>query len=167
MPIRMSIKPKPCESFLAKNLTSLGIVMLFGFLSLSLAINSHQVLIRFCFRTHESEPTPFLYPFLPRLDSQCFDMPANSGFNSLCLHTESIKLPDYNTVQDPYLKQLGSNIRNAVSIKSNSGDSPLLWINLIALLYCTIAIPVLSIVYGINYGKYNQTILLLCIIGFT
>ena len=46
-------------------------------------------------------------------------------------------------------------------------SSPLWWINLIALLYCTAAIPILSIVYGINYGKYNQTILLLCIIGLT
>ena len=38
------------------------------------------------FRTHESEPKPFLYPFLPRLDSEWFDMPAKEGFDSLCLH---------------------------------------------------------------------------------
>ena len=39
------------------------------------------------------------------------------------------------------------------------------WIRLIAILYCIVVIPALSIVYGINYGKYNQTILLLSIIG--
>ncbi len=41
----------------------------------------------------------------------------------------------------------------------------LTWIRLIAILYCIVVIPALSIVYGINYGKYNQTILLLSIIG--
>ncbi len=39
------------------------------------------------------------------------------------------------------------------------------WIRLIAILHCIVVIPALSIVYGINYGKYNQTILLLSIIG--
>jgi large-conductance mechanosensitive channel len=41
----------------------------------------------------------------------------------------------------------------------------LTWIRPIAILYCIVVIPALSIVYGINYGKYNQTILLFCIIG--
>ena len=41
----------------------------------------------------------------------------------------------------------------------------LTWIRPIAILYCIVVIPALSIVYGINYGKYNQTILLLSIIG--
>ena len=39
------------------------------------------------------------------------------------------------------------------------------YIELIAILYCAVAIPALSIVYLMNYGKYNQTILLLCILG--
>ena len=46
--------------------------------------------VHLCIRTHESEPKPFLYPFLPRLDSECFDMPAKEGFNSLCLHYQSL-----------------------------------------------------------------------------
>ena len=41
-------------------------------------------------------------------------MPAKEGFNSLCLHAESIKLPDSNTRKDPYLKPLGSNIRKVL-----------------------------------------------------
>ena len=39
------------------------------------------------------------------------------------------------------------------------------FIRFISIFYCAVAIPALSIVYLMNYGKYNQTILLLCILG--
>ena len=46
------------------------------------------------------------------------------GFRYLCLHAESIKLPDSNTIQDPYLKRLGSDIRNAILALAKLPFSP-------------------------------------------
>ena len=50
---------------------------------------------------------------------------ADSRFNFLCLHAGSIKLPDSNTRKATYLKQLGSNTRNAISSLSQLAQSQL------------------------------------------